>query len=116
MTGSVPNGQGHETAWAQITSSVLGIPFEDVTVVHSDTALVPHGVGTFGSRSAQLAGSAVHDAAVEVLERARQVVGSMLEASEADIVVFDDGRLGVAGAPASGVTWRAIGEAASRRQ
>src|SRR5262249_19323861 len=53
VTGSVPNGQGHETAWAQIASSVLGVPFEAVRVVHSDTAIVPHGVGTFGSRSAQ---------------------------------------------------------------
>ena len=112
VTGSVPNGQGHETAWAQIASAVLGVPFEDVRVVHSDTAIVPHGVGTFGSRSLQLAGSAVHDAAAVVLERARNVVASMLEAAEADIVVFDDGRLGVAGSPAAAVSWREIARAA----
>ena len=112
VTGSVPNGQGHETAWAQIASAVLGVPFEDVRVVHSDTAIVPHGVGTFGSRSLQLAGSAVHDAAAVVLERARHVVASMLEAAEADIVVFDDGRLGVAGSPASAVSWREIARVA----
>ena len=103
VTGSVPNGQGHETAWAQITSSVLGIPFEDVRVVHSDTDRVPHGVGTFGSRSLQLAGSAVHDASAAVLETARRLVANLLEAAEADIVVFEDGRLGVAGTPASAV-------------
>ena len=76
--------------------------------MHSDTALVPHGVGTFGSRSAQLAGSAVHDAAVEVLERARQARRVDARGGRADIVVFEDGRLGVAGTPASGVTWREI--------
>jgi carbon-monoxide dehydrogenase large subunit len=112
VTGSVPNGQGHETAWAQIASAVLGVPFEDVRVVHSDTAIVPHGVGTFGSRSLQLAGSAVHDAAAGVLERARHLVATMLEAADADIVVFDDGRLGVAGTPASAISWREIARAA----
>ncbi len=112
VTGSVPNGQGHETAWAQIASAVLGVPFEDVRVLHSDTAIVPHGVGTFGSRSLQLAGSAVHDAAEVVLERARRLVASMLEAAEADIIVFDDGRLGVAGTPASAISWREIAHAA----
>ena len=63
VTGSVPHGQGHETTWAQIASATLGVPFADVRVVHSDTALVDHGVGTFGSRSTQLAGSAVREAA-----------------------------------------------------
>lgn len=59
VSGSVPHGQGHETMWAQIASSVLGVPFDSVRVVHSDTHQVDHGVGTFGSRSLQLAGSAV---------------------------------------------------------
>jgi carbon-monoxide dehydrogenase large subunit len=113
VTGSVPNGQGHETVWAQITSSVLGVPFEDVRVVHSDTERVPRGVGTFGSRSAQLAGSAVHDAAVAVLEQARGLVAARLEAADADIVVFDDGRVGVAGAPALALSWREIAAAAT---
>ncbi len=112
VTGSVPNGQGHETVWAQITSSVLGIPFEDVRVVHSDTDRVPHGVGTFGSRSLQLAGSAVHDASAAVLETARRLVADRLEAAEVDIVVFEDGRLGVAGTPASAVSWREIARVA----
>ena len=103
VTGSVPGGQAHETVWAQIASSVLGLPFEQITVVHSDTEQVPHGVGTFGSRSLQLAGSAVHDAATAVLDEARQIVADRLEAAVDDIVVFDDGRLGVAGTPASGI-------------
>ncbi len=108
VTGSVPNGQGHETTWAQIVSAETGIPFERITVVHSDTDLVPHGVGTFGSRSAQLAGSAAHRAAAEVLDQARHVVADLLEAAVDDIVVFDDGRLGVNGVPTSATSWEQI--------
>jgi carbon-monoxide dehydrogenase large subunit len=115
VTGSVPGGQGHETVWAQIASDVLGVPFETVRVVHSDTTIVPHGVGTFGSRSAQVAGSAVHDAATAVLEQARSVVADLLEAAAADIVVFDDGRLGVAGTPASAISWAEIARAVRTR-
>jgi carbon-monoxide dehydrogenase large subunit len=115
VTGSVPHGQGHETTWAQIASATLGVPFEVVRVVHSDTALVDHGVGTFGSRSAQLAGSAVREAAEVVLERARALAAEMLEASPDDVVVLDDGRLGVAGVPASGLTWAEIAVEATRR-
>jgi carbon-monoxide dehydrogenase large subunit len=115
VTGSVPGGQGHATVWAQIASDVLGVPFEAVRVVHSDTAIVPHGVGTFGSRSAQVAGSAVHDAAIAVLEQARSVVAELLEAAPADIVVFDDGRVGVAGTPASAITWPEIARACRTR-
>ncbi|MEX1008838.1 MAG: xanthine dehydrogenase family protein molybdopterin-binding subunit [Acidimicrobiia bacterium] len=115
VTGSVPHGQGHETTWAQIASATLGVPFEVVRVVHSDTALVDHGVGTFGSRSAQLAGSAVREAAEVVLERARALAAEMLEASPDDVVVLDDGRLGVVGVPASGLTWAEIATEATRR-
>ncbi len=76
-----------------------------VRVVHSDTALVDHGVGTFGSRSTQLAGSAVREASEVVLDQARALAAELLEASPDDVVVLDDGRLGVAGVPASGRTW-----------
>ena len=109
VTGSVPHGQGHETVWAQIAASVLGVAPERVRVVHSDTAIVPRGTGTFGSRSLQLAGSAVQNAAVEVVERARQMVADALEASVDDVVVFDGGRgLGVAGTPASAMSWAEV--------
>jgi carbon-monoxide dehydrogenase large subunit len=115
VTGSVPHGQGHETAWAQIASAVLGVPMRSVRVVHSDTARVDHGVGTFGSRSLQLAGSAVHRASEEVLVRAKEVAANLLEASAEDIVVQDDGSLAVAGVPSLGIPWaRLAGEA--RRQ
>jgi carbon-monoxide dehydrogenase large subunit len=114
VTGSVPNGQGHETAWAQIVSSTLGIPFARISVVHSDTELVARGVGTFGSRSAQLAGSAAKQAAEAVLVQAREVVARMLEAALNDIVVFDDGRLGVNGVPATAVSWDRVAGAAEQ--
>lgn len=105
LTGSAPHGQGHETAWAQIAASVLGVPFETVTVLHSDTAVVPRGVGTFGSRSLQLAGSAVYRAGEAVLSKAKEVAAHMLEASVDDIVQFEDGRIGVAGTPVSALAW-----------
>jgi carbon-monoxide dehydrogenase large subunit len=115
VTGSVPHGQGHETTWAQIAAATLGVPFEAVRVVHSDTALVAHGVGTFGSRSTQLAGSAVREAAEVVLDRARQLTAELLEALPDDVVVLDDGRLGVVGVPASGRTWGELATEAARR-
>jgi carbon-monoxide dehydrogenase large subunit len=113
VTGSVPHGQGHETTWAQIASATMGVPFDAVRVVHSDTALVDHGVGTFGSRSAQLAGSAVREAAEAVVERARNLAAELLEASPDDVVLLDDGRLGVAGVPASGLEWFELARAAN---
>ncbi len=111
ITGSAPHGQGHETAWAQIAASVLGVPFEAVTVRHSDTAVVPRGVGTFGSRSLQLAGSAVLRAGEAVLAKAKELAAHLLEASVDDIVSFDDGRLGVAGTPVSALGWAELAQA-----
>src|SRR3984893_5551206 len=64
-TGSSPHGQGHNTAWAMLVRSELGIPMDQVTVIHGDTDLIPVGVGTYGSRSLQLGGSAVYKAGVE---------------------------------------------------
>jgi carbon-monoxide dehydrogenase large subunit len=115
VTGSVPHGQGHETTWAQIASASLGVPFDVVRVVHSDTALVDHGVGTFGSRSAQLAGSAVREAAAVVVERARALAAELLEAAPDDVLVLDDGRVGVAGVPASGLSWAELAREARER-
>jgi len=115
VTGSVPGGQGHETTWAQIASATLGIPFESIRVVHSDTALVDHGIGTFGSRSLQLAGSAVQEAAKVVLGQARETAAAVLEAAPEDVVLRDDGTLGVAGVPASGLTWGALAAAAAEQ-
>ena len=114
VTGSVPHGQGHETTWAQIASSVLGVPVESVKVVHSDTARVDHGVGTFGSRSLQLAGSAVHRASGEVLEMAKKLAADLLEAAEEDLVAGPDG-LAVTGVPATAVGWARLSAEATER-
>ncbi|MGH9087535.1 MAG: xanthine dehydrogenase family protein molybdopterin-binding subunit [Acidimicrobiales bacterium] len=103
-TGSSPHGQGHATTFAQVVADLLEVDLTRIELVHSDTAVVPRGTGTFGSRSGQLGGSAVFRAGEVVLERARRLAASMLEADEADIVV-EDGRLGVAGVPARSLTW-----------
>lgn len=110
-TGSSPHGQGHETTLAQVVAARLGVPHEDVRVVHSDTRRVARGIGTFGSRSGQLAGNAVHHAAGAVLEQARELAAQELEAAVEDVVVAEGG-LSVAGVPAKTVTWAEIAAAA----
>lgn len=105
-TGSSPHGQGLATAFAMLVSDELGIPVERIRVVHGDTDEIPKGVGTMGSRSLQLGGSAVHQAAVEVSDRARQLAAEMMEADERDLVLDKDGgRWHVKGTPATGLTW-----------
>src|SRR5262249_8946056 len=78
--GVCPQGQGHETTFAQVASATLGVPLDRIRVLHSDTALVAWGLGTFASRSLQVAGSAVLIAAREVDEQARTVAAGLLEA------------------------------------
>ena len=104
-TGTSPHGQGHETAFAQIVSATLGVPMEQITLVHSDTDAVPEGQGTYGSRSLQLGGSSILLAAEGVLAQAKERAANLLEAAPSDVVLFDDGRLGVAGAPARALGW-----------
>ena len=105
-TGSSAHGQGHHTAWAMLVTDELGIPMDQVTVIHGDTGVIPAGTGTYGSRSLQLGGSAVHKAALEVKDEARRVAAQLLEASEDDLELdTDQGRWQVRGDPASGVTW-----------
>jgi carbon-monoxide dehydrogenase large subunit len=110
--GTSAHGQGHSTAFAMIVADRLGIGMEDVRFVQSDTAAVPRGGGTGGSRSLQLGGTAVARAAEAVLERAKDIAGRLLEADPADVVVTDDGRLGVVGVPARAYTWAEIATAA----
>ncbi len=106
--GTSAHGQGHATSFAMIVADRLHIPLEHVRFVQSDTAEVPEGGGTGGSRSLQLGGSAVLDATEAVLARAKEIAASMLEADPHDIVVTDDGRVGVAGVPARALTWAEI--------
>jgi carbon-monoxide dehydrogenase large subunit len=103
--GTSAHGQGHATSFAMIVSDRLGIPIDDIRFVQSDTAAVPRGGGTGGSRSLQVGGSAVMTAADQVLDKARQVAAAQLEASPEDIVVHDSGRLGVAGVPSRTLSW-----------
>jgi carbon-monoxide dehydrogenase large subunit len=101
--GVSPQGQGHETTFAQVASATLGVPMERIAVVHSDTGLVARGLGTFASRSLQVAGSAVVVAAREVDEQARGLAAGMLEADLGD-VVRDGDRYHVRGAPSPSLT------------
>ncbi|HEY3724743.1 MAG TPA: xanthine dehydrogenase family protein molybdopterin-binding subunit [Acidimicrobiia bacterium] len=110
--GTSAHGQGLETSFAMIVQELLGIPMERVTVVQSDTALVPRGSGTMGSRSLQIGGSALWRASEGVLAKARQLAAHLLEADVDDIVLTDDGRLGVAGVPASARSWGELARAA----
>lgn len=110
--GTSGHGQGHPTSFAMIVADRLGLPLDAIRFVQSDTAIVPRGGGTGGSRSLQLAGSAVQGAADGVLERAREIAGRLLEADVADVVLMDDGRLGVAGVPSRAFTWAEVATAA----
>ncbi|HYF10812.1 MAG TPA: molybdopterin cofactor-binding domain-containing protein, partial [Actinomycetota bacterium] len=105
--GTSSHGQGHETAFAQIASGVLGVAPGAVRVVHSDTGEVPRGQGTYGSRSLQIAGSSVFEAAETVRERAVTLAAHALEVAAADVVTGPDG-LVVAGAPEIGITWSEV--------
>jgi carbon-monoxide dehydrogenase large subunit len=112
LTGTSPHGQGHATAWAMIASDQLGIPIEKITVVHGDTDRIPRGGGTMGSRSLQMGGAAVHQAATELIELARTRAAEVLEVDPSDLEV-DLGLAGLAvrGTPGAGVSFAALAEA-----
>jgi carbon-monoxide dehydrogenase large subunit len=112
FVGTSAHGQGHQTAFAMLASDVLGIPMENFKLVSSDTASVPRGAGTMGSRSLQTAGNAVHAASTEVLARAKEIAAHLLEADAVDVVV-GDGQLEVTGVPSKGVTWSELAAAAA---
>jgi carbon-monoxide dehydrogenase large subunit len=115
-TGTSPHGQGHHTAWSMLVSEQLGIAMEDIEVVHGDTDLVPRGVGTFGSRSLQAGGTAVNQAATEVVDKAKSLAADLLEADVADIVLDKVDRLfHVAGTPAISRGWGELAQAALDR-
>jgi carbon-monoxide dehydrogenase large subunit len=111
LTGTSPHGQGHETAFAQLAGATLGVELEQVRVVHSDTKLVPSGGGTMGSRSIQIGGAAVLQASEQVLEKGRLLAAHLLEARVEDVVVHPGQGLGVAGAPATALSWAELAQA-----
>ncbi|MGZ4604555.1 MAG: xanthine dehydrogenase family protein molybdopterin-binding subunit [Blastococcus sp.] len=112
LTGTSPHGQGHATTWAMLASEQLGIPVDKITVVHGDTDRIPQGGGTMGSRSLQQGGAAVHQAAIELIDLAKQRAAQMLEADPADLEVdLAAAGISVRGVPGSGVTFAALAEA-----
>ncbi|MDJ0858377.1 MAG: xanthine dehydrogenase family protein molybdopterin-binding subunit [Dinoroseobacter sp.] len=103
MTGSHSHGQGHETAFPQVVAEMLGIDEGMVEVVHGDTANTPMGMGTYGSRSIAVGGSAMVRATEKIINKAKKIAAHLLEASEADIELAD-GQFSVAGTDKS-VAW-----------
>ena len=99
IAGTSPHGQGHETAWSQIVADRLGVPFDDVEVLHGDTQIAARGLDTYGSRSLTVGAMAVLAAADKVIEKAKPIAARLLEAS-ADDVEFTSGRFGVRGTDA----------------
>ena len=96
FTGSHSHGQGHETTFAQVVADKFGLPLEDVEIEHGDTAKVLFGMGTYGSRSLAVGGSAIVKAADKILAKGRRIAAYLLEASEEDIE-FEDGAFRVKG-------------------
>ncbi|MBI3436282.1 MAG: xanthine dehydrogenase family protein molybdopterin-binding subunit [Proteobacteria bacterium] len=103
LTGCHQHGQGHETTFAQVVAERLGIPIDNVAIVHGDTDAVQFGMGTYGSRSAAVGLSAVVKALDKIEAKAKKIAAHLLEAAEADIV-FADGRFSVSGTDKS-VAW-----------
>jgi carbon-monoxide dehydrogenase large subunit len=112
VTGTSPHGQGHETAWSMIAAEKLGVDPADVDVLHSDTALAPYGMDTYGSRSLPVGGVAIANACDGVIDKAKQIAAHQLEAS-ADDLEFSGGVFRVAGSPdrempLAAVAWEAF--------
>jgi aerobic carbon-monoxide dehydrogenase large subunit len=85
VTGSSAHGQGHETAWSQLVADALGVPFEDVRVLHGDTLISPRGMDTYGSRSLAVGGVAVRGACDKVIEKAKTIASALLEAPPEEV-------------------------------
>ena len=103
MTGSHSHGQGHETSFPQVIAEMIGIPEDMIEIVHGDTANTPMGMGTYGSRSLAVGGSAMVRATEKIIAKAKKIASHLLEASEGDIEL-KDGAFSVAGTDKS-VAW-----------
>ena len=99
-TGASPHGQGNETTFAQMLADQFGVPIEHVTIHHGDTGIVKQGIGTFGSRSQAVGGTALHLAGAKVKTKMAKFAAAMFEAHEDDLV-FENGTIAVKGSPAS---------------
>jgi carbon-monoxide dehydrogenase large subunit len=96
FTGTHSHGQGHETAFAQLINERLGIPIENVSIVHGDTEKIPFGMGSYGSRSLSVGGSAIYKAVDKIVDKGKKIAAHLLEANVADIE-FVDGNFRVVG-------------------
>ncbi len=96
LTGSHSHGQGHETTFAQVVSDMLGIDYDSVEIVHGDTDKVPFGMGTYGSRSIAVGGSAIYRSVEKIISKAKKIAAHLMEADAAD-VEFENGEFRVAG-------------------
>jgi aerobic carbon-monoxide dehydrogenase large subunit len=110
-TGSTAHGQGHDTTFAQIAAETLQLPLDAIAVEQGDSAVMPKGVGTFGSRSVTCGGSAVLGELEKIKTKMRKIAAHLLEAAEGDIR-WDDGRLHVQGAPSRAITFQEVAAAA----
>ena len=106
-TGASPHGQGNETTFAQMLADQFGVPLEHITIHHGDTGVVKQGIGTFGSRSQAVGGTALHLAGGKVKEKMAKYAAALIEAHEEDLV-FEDGRIAVKGAPDSGKSFAEV--------
>src|SRR5437870_8350396 len=91
FTGSHSHGQGHETTFAQVAADELGLPMEDIEIVHGDTAQVPFGMGTYGSRSGPVGGAAIYMGLQKIKDKGKKIAAHLLEANERD-VVYEGGK------------------------
>jgi carbon-monoxide dehydrogenase large subunit len=107
VTGATPHGQGHETSWSMIVADKLGVDPDDVEVLHSDTAISPTGMDTYGSRSLAVGGVAIEMAAQKVLDKARTIAAHQMEANAEDLE-FVDGAFQVRGTPTKTMPIQAI--------
>ena len=107
LSGASPHGQGQQTSFAQIVADELGVELDDITVIHGDTAVVPKGIGTFGSRATAVGGIAIYQAAQKVKEKAREFASHLLEVDPDDLN-FAEGRFSVKGVPKKGLTIQQI--------
>ena len=106
-TGASPHGQGNETTFAQMLADQFGVPIEHITILHGDTGVVKQGIGTFGSRSQAVGGTALMMAGDKVKSKMAKFAAAMLEANEDDLV-FENGMISVKGSPASGKSFQSV--------
>src|SRR5437762_1392385 len=98
FSGSHSHGQGHETTFAQIAADELGLPMDDIEIVHGDTGQVPFGMGTYGSRSGPVGGAAIYLGVQKIKEKGKKIAAHLLEAREDDLV-YEGGKFSVKGSP-----------------